>query len=186
MAYDPDAIFLRQPTRRRILERLTLIPGDHFRSIVRGLDLSLGAARHHLAALAKRGFVRAERIGGKVRYFATVKGSPPPTNEVFKQYWKYRDLRVRVWSAVVRMPDARPSTVAQSLGVSRQLAAYHLQRLTELGLVSRSHGRYVALPVRSNGSALPEALSLRRGGVPRPRPPVRPRPRGVRVRPFLL
>lgn len=136
---------LEQPTRRRIVDHLNLLPGDHFRSIGRSLHLSLGTTRHHLTVLAKQGLVRSERMGSKLRYFVVTKGSPPPMNETFKQYWKYRDLRVRVWSAVVRAREARPSTVAASLGVSRQLVSYHLRRLTELGLVTRSHGRYRAV-----------------------------------------
>ncbi len=155
MSSYPDASFLAQPTRRRIVEHLKLLPGDHFRSIVRTLHLSLGTTRHHLTAMIRNGHVRSERIGGKLRYFVIANGSAPPMNDTFRQYWKYQDLRMRVWMAVLRLPEARPSTVAMSLGVSRQLASYHLRCLTELGLVVRSHGRYHA--VKSGG--LPAALS---------------------------
>jgi predicted transcriptional regulator len=100
-------------------------------------------------------------MGSRLRYFAVPSGTAVPLNDTFKEYWKYRDLRVRVWSAVHRLSEARPSTVAESLGVSRQLAAYHLNRLTELGLVVRTHGRYRAAG-RANwdldGSRLPSAL----------------------------
>lgn len=140
---------LQQPTRHRIVEHLRLLPGDHFRSIVRSLHLSLGTTRHHLTVLMKKGLVRSERMGGKLRYFAVPRDSALPMNETFKQYWAYRDLRVRVWSAVMRSPDIRPSAVATSLGISRQLASYHLRCLAELGLVTRSHGRYRALNPRN-------------------------------------
>ncbi len=140
----PDARLLAQPTRRRIVEHLRLLPGDHFRSIVRSLHLSLSTTRHHLSALTKNGHVRSEKIGGKLRYFVVTNGSAPPLNETFRLYWKYQDLRVRVWMAVLRTSEARPSTVAASLGISRQLASYHLRCLTELGLLVRSHGRYLA------------------------------------------
>lgn len=141
----PDVSFLAQPTRRRIVEHLRLLPGDHFRSIVRTLHLSLGTTRHHLSALIRNGHVRSERIGGKLRYFVIANGFAPPMNDTFRQYWKYQDLRMRVWMAVLRLPHASPSTVAASLGVSRQLASYHLRCLAELGLVVRSHGRYHAV-----------------------------------------
>ncbi len=138
----PDSLPVDQPTRRRILDHLSLLPGDHLRSIVRTLRLSIGVTRHHLGVLAKQGLVRSERMGVKVRYFAVARGSASPMNETFRQYWKYRDLRMRVWSAVLRQPEVRPSTIAASLGVSRQLVAYHLSCLAELGLVTGSHGRY--------------------------------------------
>lgn len=171
----PEVNLLEQPTRRRIVEHLSLLPGDHFRSIGRSLHLSLGTTRHHLTVLAKEGLVRSERMGGKLRYFATTRGSAPPMNETFKQYWKYRDLRVRVWSAVVRAHEARPSTVAASLGVSRQLASYHLKRLTELGLVVRSHGRYRPVTPGNMDAASPSfPASVLLMSAPRIEPPSAP------------
>ena len=140
-----DLKSLEQPTRRRIVEHLRLIPGDHFRSIMRSLQLPIGSTRHHLAVLTKKGFVQSERMAGKVRYFATAAGSGPSMNDTFRQYWKYRDLRARVWSALVRTPDLSPSAVAAAVGISRQLAFYHLRCLVESGLVTHSRGRYRAL-----------------------------------------
>ncbi len=150
----PDTNFLAQPTRRRIVEHLRLLPGDHFRAIVRTLHLSLGTTRHHLTAMIRNGHVRSERIGGKLRYFVIANGSALSMNDTFQQYWKYQDLRMRVWMAVLRLPEARPSTVAGSLGISRQLASYHLRCLAELGLVVRSHGRYHAVNPRGLQAAL--------------------------------
>jgi predicted transcriptional regulator len=133
---------LDQPNRRRIVQHLTVQPGDHFRSIVRSLDLSVGTTRHHLTVLAKEGLVRSERIGSKCRYFALAQGRRAPLNETYRMFWRFRELRMRVWSALQRIPDPRPSTVAASLGVSRQLAAYHLKRLAQQGLVVSDRGRY--------------------------------------------
>lgn len=145
MNADADPLYLEHPTRRRIVEHLRVLPGDHFRSIVRSLHLPGGTARYHLVGLVKKGFLRTEKIGARLRYFTTSISAKPPLNETYEQYWKYRDLRTRVWLAVVRMPEARPSAVAKSLGVSRQLAAYHLSRLAELGLVRHVHDHYRAV-----------------------------------------
>ena len=147
------------------MEHLRLLPGDHFRSIVRTLHLSLGAARHHLSVLAKTGFIRSERMGSKLRYFALAPGSPPPLNDTFRQYWKYRDLRARVWATVQRSPDARPSTIAAGLGVSRQLVAYHLKRLAELGLVVHGRGRYRAVAAQHRDADPTRASGRRRKTV---------------------
>ncbi|HYM40909.1 MAG TPA: helix-turn-helix domain-containing protein [Thermoplasmata archaeon] len=140
-----DLSIVDHPTRQRILAYLAMLPGDHFRSIGRTLQISMGSTRHHLSVLVKKGLVRSERMGGKLRYFAIARGSTSPLNDTFKQYWKYRDLRMRVWSAVRQQREASPSNVAASLGVSRQLAAYHLACLEELGLVVRARGRYRAV-----------------------------------------
>jgi DNA-binding MarR family transcriptional regulator len=41
-----------------------------------------------------------------------------------------------------RMDNATPARIAKMLGISRQLAAYHLSRLEEQGLALRQGGRY--------------------------------------------
>lgn len=58
-------------------------------------------------------------------------------------HWRYREIRLRVLQVVSRLGAARPTSVAHSLGISRQLAGYHLARLTEFGLVTRANGAYV-------------------------------------------
>jgi predicted ArsR family transcriptional regulator len=125
--------------------------GDHFRSIARSLGLSIGTTRHHLAVLSKAGLVRGEYIGPRCRYFALTTGSGSGSNEQGRRYWQTHDLRARVWSAVQTLPNPSPSTVASLLGVSRQLAAYHLGHLAELGIVESIDGQYRAsVPVGSN------------------------------------
>ena len=139
----PAASYRDHPVRRRIYEHLLRLPGDHLRSIARALRLDLGTARHHLDVLVRRGLVVRDDGDGRCRFYPVGDGSHDERNRLFVSHWKYRDLRLRVLMAVGRMKDARPSTVAGSLRISRQLAAYHLSRLEVLGLVRREDGRYV-------------------------------------------
>lgn len=145
---DSAALLLEQPNRRRIVDHLEQVPGDHFRSIVRALHLSRGTVRYHLLVLKREGLVRSDRIAGKCRYFAMAKGVAPERNDLYKKYWAHTDLRARVWSAVLRLPDPRPSTIAAALGLSRQLAAYHLKRLAKEGRVVPSGGSYLPADAR--------------------------------------
>ncbi len=144
---DTAGNLLAHANRRRIVKHLESVPGDHFRSIVRSLNLSRGTVRYHLLVLKRGNLVRSERIAGKRRFFVVARGYAPLMNEVYKRYWRQTDLRSRVWSAVLRLPDPRPSTVAATLGLSRQLAAYHLKKLAEAGRVIPAGGSY--LPVDS-------------------------------------
>lgn len=141
--FSPD-VGRKHPTRSRILAHLNLLPGDHFRSIARMLGLGVGSARHHLDVLLDDGLVRADKTRGKVRYYASGAGSNSERNQLFAKHWNYRDLRLRVLYATKQLHKATPATVARSLGISRQLAAYHLSSLVELGLVKRENGRYHA------------------------------------------
>lgn len=133
---------LRHPTRRRIYEHLLRLPGDHFRSIVRLLRLGHGTTRHHLEVLVKLGFVRRAEVDGRVRYFPNGEGSESDRNELFLRHWQYRDLRMRVLLQARGSPVVRASKVADALGISRQLASYHLARLHEMGLLSREGRHY--------------------------------------------
>lgn len=142
-AYTPGSV-LDHPTRRRIYEHLLVLPGDHFRSIVRCLRLGLGTVRHHLEVLMSRGLVRVEKMNGRARYFPTGQGADPHLNMLFEQHWTYRDLRLRILFAVRRMHQARAVTLARMLEISRQLAAYHLARLEEAGYVKCVNGLYSA------------------------------------------
>lgn len=121
------------PTRRWIYEHLLLFPGNHFRSIARSLDLGLSTARYHLGVLIDRGAVRMERDNGRCRYYATGRWSDPEKNDLYTRYWSLQDLRTRVLSTALGQRDRGPTAVSESLGISRQLARYHLTRLRELG-----------------------------------------------------
>ena len=128
---------LDHPTRVRIYNHLLILPGDHFRSIIRILRISLGEGRHHLNILVRNGMVREAKADGRCRYYALGEGPVADRNELFAKHWGYRDLRLRVLFMVRQLGEAKPSAVARSLGISRQLAAYHLAKLVDLGLVRR-------------------------------------------------
>ncbi len=134
------------PVRRRIYEHLLRLPGDHLCSIARTLRLDLGTARHHLEILVDRHLVVRQGQNEKRRFYPVGTGSLSERNRLYMDHWKYRDLRLRVLQAVARLGAARPSSVARALGISRQLAAYHLARLEEIGLVRRQEGGFVPSP----------------------------------------
>lgn len=136
---DPTA---DHPVRRRIYQHLVRLPGDHFCSVARSLRLDRGTARHHLEVLIRRGLLFRDERDGRTRFYPVGDGSQKERNRLYMSHWRYRDLRLRVLLAVGRMGQAWPSTVARSLGISRQLAAYHLARLEELGLLRRRDGGY--------------------------------------------
>ncbi len=135
---------LGHPTRVRIYNHLLVLPGDHFRSIVRNLRIGVGEGRHHLDVMLRSGLVREDKANGRCRYYAEGQGPLSDRNELFAKHWGFRDLRLRVLFAVRNLGAAKPSEVARSLGISRQLAAYHLTNLEELGLVMREGRHYRA------------------------------------------
>lgn len=131
---------LEHATRRIIYERLLLLPGDHFRSIARGLHLGHGSARYHLSVLVDRGLVTVEKVDGRARYFAVGPRAEPEKNAIYRKHWVLRDLRGRVLLAARQSQSPNATSVAEHLGISRQLAAYHLARLKESGLLKPEKG----------------------------------------------
>ncbi len=137
---------LEHPARRRIYEHLLRLPGDHFRSIARSLGMNLGTLRYHMGALVRLGLVRRQDVNGKARYYPLGRAVEADMNLLYQQHWGYRDLRMRVLFAARRMQSVGPTDVGRALGISRQLAAYHLACLEEAGYLRREGGRYHALP----------------------------------------
>ncbi|MGQ0797407.1 MAG: MarR family transcriptional regulator [Methanobacteriota archaeon] len=147
---------LDHPTRRRIYDHLLVLPGDHFRSIVRSLGIAHGTATHHLAVLVRKGLVCADRRGGRCRYYPRGAGAEAERNQLYQKHWNFRDLRLRVLFVTKNLEATKAAAVGRALGISRQLASYHLERLTDLGLVRREDGRYHAQAAPAGSASPPE------------------------------
>lgn len=130
------------PTRTRILEHLRALPGDSLRSVSRAVGESLGEVRYHLHVLGKAGLVRSEKVRFRKRYYPVHTGSEAERNELFQRYWHHRDLRSRVLQTVELEGPVRPAQLARTIGISRQLASYHLDRLAVSGRVARDGAAY--------------------------------------------
>ena len=131
---------LKHPIRRKIYDHLSLLPGDHFRSVVRSLQLAAGTARYHLDALVRDGLIYKQDTNGRARYY--VAGNGAAVNRLYARHWEYRDVRLRVLVALRRLESAQAATIAKALGVSRQLVSYHLEFLEKAGRVRRQGSMY--------------------------------------------
>ncbi len=136
-----SAVGSDHPTRVKILAHLEAVPGDHFRSIARCVHVSRAEARHHLNVLMRRGQVREARQGGRLRYYVN-DPAQADRNAAFGAYWRLREPRNSVLRLVENRATVGPSDVAATLGISRQLASYHLQRLAASGKITYDGGCY--------------------------------------------
>lgn len=116
---------LDHPARRELLRLVTAKPGIHLRALVAALG-GFGRTAYHLARLEEFGFVTSRLDGLHRRFYpaghALDERTTAPTRE-------------RVLAAVARRPGIHPGGVARVLGLSRQLAAYHVGQLVAAGLV---------------------------------------------------
>src|SRR2546427_11053797 len=79
---------LKHPIRRRIYDHLVRLPGDHFRSVARSLNLAVGTARDHLDALARAGLGYKQDTNGPAPYYAT--GGEAEGDRLYARRWGYR------------------------------------------------------------------------------------------------
>jgi len=113
---------LKHPIRRRIYDHLVRLPGDHFRSVARSLNLAVGPPAITWSTRPRwpRLQTRHERSG---RYYIT--GGEAEVNRLYARHWEYRDVRLRIYGALRHVEKAQPATIAKALGISRQLGRYH-------------------------------------------------------------
>lgn len=128
---------LVQPSheRLRLLELIRGTPGLHLRELQRRTGLGWGALAHHFSTLVRQRAVRVERNG---RHLLAYAAGAAPLEETEKLAL-HGEARV-IYDAIGPEGSTQGDLVA-SLGVSRQLVAYHLERLAEKGLVEVSAER---------------------------------------------
>lgn len=126
----------REPlTRERLVYLIGVMPGVHVRLAARVLGVGIGTVVHHIRTLLEERRLRKERDGRYVRLYPTSsKGSV--SKDLAKRYWKLRNPAERILRALAREP-LRLVEVAARVGVSKQLAYYHLNRMAEEGLVAK-------------------------------------------------
>ena len=120
-------------TRRRIAEQVRATPGIHFNELARALDLAPGQVQHHVRRLRSADAVAEQRLYGRTHYF------PPSYDE-----WERRALALLsretaadVVAVLLAEGSARPSAVAERVGIARGTLEWHLDRLVEQDLVRK-------------------------------------------------
>ena len=119
---------LDQFTRGQIYGYIVVHPGDSYVDVKRNLQLNNGTLTHHLNVLERDGLIRSKNVGTRKLFFAAGARIPEDgggMHEVQQQI--LRHLRETGGLAV--------NDVAGVIGISRQLAIYHLRDLSRQGLV---------------------------------------------------
>lgn len=125
-------------SRDAVLDLLRREPGLHLREIPRRLGISLGAARHHLAALAHAEYVVHVRYGRFVRWF-------PREGLASSEFTLISALRIRpqreiLMSLLARGPS-RFSDLRAGTGMPPSVLARGIRQLVARGLVVTGDAR---------------------------------------------
>jgi DNA-binding transcriptional ArsR family regulator len=140
-----DGDVLDQFTRGQIYGYVRMNPGDTYTDIKRNLGLNNGTLTYHLDVLEKQGYVRSVVRGARKMFFP-LDVTPPEDGGGLAE------IQRRLVKALHEAPGIAVTDLAASLGVSRQLALYHLRLLAGQGLVrlERRGVKLCGVPVSSN------------------------------------
>lgn len=114
---------LEHGTRARLADVVVRRPGIRFEELRRELGLASGVAAFHLRVLEREGHVVSRNDLTRRRFYPAGEAAPA------------RDVHAAVSDLLRAQPGASQAEVARGLGMSRQLASYHLASLERAGIV---------------------------------------------------
>jgi len=116
-------------TRGMIRGYLLVHPGDTYTDIKRNLRLANGTATWHLRKLELAGVIRSRADGTRRRYYPSDVPLPRENGG------ELPEIQQRLVQRVTKDPGQPIRLIAEELGISSQLALYHLRNLREKGLL---------------------------------------------------
>jgi DNA-binding MarR family transcriptional regulator len=122
---------LSNEIRTAVFMEVARRPGVRFEELRRALGLSLGALSYHIGVLERERYIRSVRQWTHRRFFTMGSGMPVPAPATVID---------RIGDILLATPGLTVAEVARRLGISRQLARYHLSALERRGFVRRIPG----------------------------------------------
>ena len=139
---------VRAGVHARIRER----PGERFEALRRDLGLGSGTLSYHLRVLQREGYVSVRREWTSRRFYPS--GAAPPAEPLLADAAILRALRAAP-------SGLTPLELARALGISRQLARYHLMALARSGHARATpEGRTTRF---APAASVPRPMPVRRG-----------------------
>jgi DNA-binding MarR family transcriptional regulator len=134
-------------------------PGVRFEELRKTLGISAGSLSYHLRTLERQGYIRRSLDWARPRYYVTGNGSIVPVTQSAAR---------TIEGALAGLPPQPLAAIARRIGISRQLARYHLRRMEAEGsivTVSTSRRlRYALASPQDRSGRAPLASSA--GGEP--------------------
>ena len=114
-------------TRGEIYAYVRLNPGDTYADIKRNLGLSTGPLTYHLAVLEREELIRSVLRGSRKLFY-------PRDVQIPENGGGLHALQTRILTALREDPGIAVNELAAALGVSRQVALYHVRKLVRADL----------------------------------------------------
>jgi DNA-binding MarR family transcriptional regulator len=119
----PDAV-LSNGSRAQLYNMVNSQPGVTFGTLARTLNIAPGTAEYHLRILEREGYIRARKCGKFVRYYPWEMSTSP-----------YTPVQQKIINSLSIEPGMSQTTLAEKVGVSKQVVNYNIKQLRELGVL---------------------------------------------------
>lgn len=149
--YD-DSDPLENDVRQQIYGLIERSPGTYISEVSEEVDASRSTVRYHVRILEEERLIVSEAVRGKHRFYLV--GSDDPQLAAALN----DDATARVLNAIARLEPVTVSTLADELDRSPGTVSYHLDRLTDDGLLEREREGN-AVVTRLANEVLSEMLS---------------------------
>jgi DNA-binding MarR family transcriptional regulator len=118
---------LRHAVRSRIFEYVKENPGQHYRAILKDLDLTMGVLTYHLNRLEKAEYLKSRQDGMYRRFFVTGRRT--------EVRFFLSDIQESILATIRDNQGISQTRIADGIGVSRKVVNYHVKILDQAGLI---------------------------------------------------
>jgi parallel beta-helix repeat protein len=122
---------LDQPTRYKILGYIIGNPGAHFGLIKHDLELGNGQLADHIKHLTNAHLIYAKEDGIKKRFYPVGYPKKEEGGHPFSA------LQEKIFNLIKSDSGISQKTLAKKMGVSRQVAGYHLTKMEKEGVIEK-------------------------------------------------
>ncbi len=122
---------LDQPTRERIYGYIIGVPGAHFGLIKEELALGSGQLVHHLKQLQDAHLIYSREDGIKKRFY------PMEISRPKSRVPHFSEIQEKILGIIKNNSGIGQKRIASSIGISRQVAGYHLTKMERKGLIEK-------------------------------------------------
>lgn len=122
---------LDQPTRYKIYGYIIGNPGAHFGLIKEELELGSGQLVYHLKQLKEAHLIYSREDGVKKRFYPADVPKPKSGMPHFS------DIQEKILGIIKNNSGIGQKTIASSMGISRQVAGYHLKIMERKGIINK-------------------------------------------------
>ncbi len=122
---------LNQPTRYKIHGYLIGNPGAHFGLIKQDLNMPNGQLAYHLRQMMGANIIYSKEDGIRKRFYP----KDFPKSKGSEHY--FSDTQEKILGVIKMKSGISQKKIAASIGISRQVAGYHLTKMEEIGLIKK-------------------------------------------------